>query len=126
MNSVQELTEEMLARLTQIDYSREMALLAVTRGQSPETELGVARYAINPDGLSCEFALVVANNIAGKGLGQRLMIALMEAARSKGLEVIEGEVLSHNHNMLKLMNRMGFTIKPAAEDAGIMQVSKRL
>jgi len=126
MNSVQELTEEMLARLTQIDYSREMALVAVTQDQSPETELGVARYAINPDGLSCEFALVVANNIAGKGLGQRLMIALMEAARSKGLEVIEGEVLSHNHNMLKLMNRMGFSIKPHAEDTGIMQVSKRL
>ena len=126
MNSVQELTEEMLARLTQIDYSREMALVAVTQDQSPETELGVARYAINPDGLSCEFALVVANNITGKGLGQRLMIALMEAARSKGLEVIEGEVLSHNHNMLKLMNRMGFAIKPHAEDAGIMQVSKRL
>ncbi|MFA5371142.1 MAG: bifunctional acetate--CoA ligase family protein/GNAT family N-acetyltransferase [Sideroxydans sp.] len=126
MNSVQELTEEMLARLTQIDYSREMALVAVTQGQLPETELGVARYAINPDGVSCEFALVVANSIAGKGLGQRLMIALMEAARSKGLEVIEGEVLSHNHNMLKLVNRMGFTIKPHAEDAGIMQVSKRL
>jgi len=126
MNSVQELTEEMLARLTQIDYSREMALVAVTQDQSPETELGVARYAINPDGLSCEFALVVANNIAGKGLGQRLMIALMEAARSKGLEVIEGEVLSHNHNMLKLMNRIGFSIKPHAEDTGIMQVSKRL
>jgi len=126
MNSVQELTEEMLARLTQIDYSREMALVAVTQDQSPETELGVARYAINPDGLSCEFALVVANNIAGKGLGQKLMIALMEAARSKGLEVIEGEVLSHNHNMLKLMNRIGFSIKPHSEDAGIMQVSKRL
>ena len=54
------------------------------------------------------------------------MIALMEAARSKGLEVIEGEVLSHNHNMLKLMNRIGFSIKPHAEDTGIMQVSKRL
>lgn len=126
MNSVQELTEEMLARLTQIDYSREMALVAVTQDQFPETELGVARYAINPDGVSCEFALVVANNIAGKGLGQRLMIALMEAARSKGLEVIEGEVLSHNHNMLKLMNRIGFSIKPHADDSSIMQVSKKL
>lgn len=126
MNSVQELTEEMLARLTQIDYSREMALVAVTQDQAPETELGVARYAINPDGSSCEFALVVANDIAGKGLGQRLMIALMEAARSKGLQVIEGEVLNHNHNMLKLMNRMGFTIKPSADDPGIMKVSKQL
>ena len=126
MNSVQELTEEMLARLTQLDYSREMALVAVTSDEEAETELGVARYSINPDGESCEFALVVADKITGKGLGQKLMVSLMEAARSVGLASIEGEVLSHNHNMLKLMTRLGFTIRPSSEDAGIMRVSKRL
>ncbi len=126
MNSVQELTEEMLARLTQIDYSREMALVAVVEGPERETQLGVARYAINPDGKSCEFALVVADHITGKGLGQKLMVSLMEAARSKGLAVIEGEVLSHNHNMLKLMNRLGFTVKTSIDDAGIMKVTKPL
>ena len=126
MNSVQELTEEMLARLTQLDYSREMALVAVTCDHEPETELGVARYSINPDGQTCEFALVVADKVTGKGLGQKLMVSLMEAARSAGLATIEGEVLSHNHNMLKLMTRMGFTIQPSSEDAGIMKVSKPL
>ncbi len=126
MNSVQELTEEMLARLTQLDYSREMALVAVTSDEEPETELGVARYSINPDGETCEFALVVADKVTGKGLGQKLMVSLMEAARSVGLASIEGEVLSHNHNMLKLMTRLGFTIRPSSEDAGIMRVSKRL
>ncbi|MEK7812062.1 MAG: bifunctional acetate--CoA ligase family protein/GNAT family N-acetyltransferase, partial [Pseudomonadota bacterium] len=126
MNSVQELTEDMLARLTQIDYSREMALVAVTSDQNEETELGVARYAINPDGKSCEFALVVADKITGKGLGQKLMVALFEAARGNGLEIIEGEVLSHNHNMLKLMTRLGFAIKTSLDDAGIMKVSKKL
>jgi RimJ/RimL family protein N-acetyltransferase len=50
----------------------------------------------------------------------------MEAARGKGLEAIEGEVLSHNHNMLKLMSRLGFTAKHSADDAGIMKVSKAL
>ncbi|MDD2928916.1 MAG: bifunctional acetate--CoA ligase family protein/GNAT family N-acetyltransferase [Sideroxydans sp.] len=126
MNSVQELTEEMLARLTQLDYSREMALVAVTSDDEPETELGVARYSINPDGETCEFALVVADKMTGKGLGQKLMVSLMEAARSVGLATIEGEVLSHNHNMLKLMSRMGFTSKPSSEDPGIMKVSKAL
>jgi acetyltransferase len=126
MNSVQELTEEMLARLTQLDYSREMALVAVTCDHEPETELGVARYSINPDGETCEFALVVADKVTGKGLGQKLMVSLMEAARSAGLAKIEGEVLSHNHNMLKLMTRMGFAIHPSSEDAGIMKVSKPL
>jgi acetyltransferase len=126
MNSMQELTETMLVRFTQIDYSREMALIAVTLVQDKEIELGVARFAINPDGASCEFALVVADSIQGKGLGQKLMVSLMEAARSKGLSVIEGEVLSNNHNMLKLMTRLGFTIKTSEEDPGIMKVSKSL
>ena len=126
MNSVQELTEDMLSRLTQLDYSRELALIAVTENHDQEVQLGVARYAINPDGKTCEFALVVADNITGKGLGQKLMVSLMEAARSKGLEVIEGEVLSHNHNMLKLMSRLGFTARHSADDVAIMKVSKAL
>jgi acetyltransferase len=121
-----ELTETMLVRFTQIDYSREMALIAVTLVQDKEIELGVARYAINPDGDSCEFALVVADSIQGKGLGQKLMVSLMETARSKGLSVIEGEVLSNNHNMLKLMTRLGFTIKTSEGDQGIMKVSQSL
>ena len=68
MNSVQELTEDMLVRFTQIDYSREMALVAVTLVEDREVELGVARYAINPDGDTCEFALVVAVPFQGKGI----------------------------------------------------------
>jgi acetyltransferase len=126
MNSVQELTETMLVRFTQLDYSREMALVAVTGEQGNEVELGVARYATNPDGSTCEFALVIADTMRGKGLGQKLMVALMEAARSMGLSVIEGEVLSNNYRMLKLMTRLGFNIKVSGEDSGIMKVSKPL
>lgn len=123
MNSMQELTETMLVRFTQIDYSREIALIAVTEIQNKETELGVARFAINPDGDSCEFAVVVADNMTGKGLGQKLMVSLMEAARSKGLKSIEGEVLNNNHNMLKLMNRLGFSCKTSEEDISVIKVS---
>jgi acetyltransferase len=126
MNSMQELTETMLVRFTQIDYSREMALIAVTDGRGKEIEAGVARFAINPDGDSCEFALVVADDFHGKGLGQKLMVALMEAAREKGLNSIEGEVLSNNHNMIKLMTRMGFASKTSEDDQSIIKVSKDL
>jgi acetyltransferase len=126
MNSVQELTEEMLARLTQLDYSRELALVAVVEEFGKEVGLGVSRYAINPDGNTCEFALVIADNIAGKGLGQKLMVSLMDAARSNGLSVIEGEVLNNNHRMLKLMNRLGFALKSSEDDQGVMKVSKEL
>ncbi|MBI5918614.1 MAG: bifunctional acetate--CoA ligase family protein/GNAT family N-acetyltransferase [Nitrosomonadales bacterium] len=126
MNSIQELTESMLVRFTQLDYSRELALIAVTQEGAQEVELGVARYAINPDGDSCEFALVVADNVTGKGLGQKLMLSLMEAARDKGLKTIEGEVLNNNHNMLKLVTRLGFVIHSSEEDRSIMKVSREL
>ncbi len=126
MNSVHELTETMLVRFTQLDYSREMALIAVREDAEGEVELGVARYAINPDGDTCEFALVVADNMQGKGLGQKLMVSLMESARAKGLTVIEGEVLSNNHNMLKLMTRLGFALKTSDEDPAVMKVTKPL
>jgi acetyltransferase len=126
MNSMHELTETMLVRLTQLDYSRELALIATAADGDHEIELGVARYAINPDGETCEFALVVADNIQGKGLGQKLMVALMEAARDKGLSVIEGEVLSSNHKMLRLMTRLGYAIKASEEDPSVMKVSKPL
>jgi acetyltransferase len=98
----------------------------VTVEQEQEIELGVARFAINPDGESCEFALVIADNMHGKGLAQKLMVSLMEAARDKGLVTIEGEVLSNNHNMIKLMTRLGFSTKTSEEDQSIMKVSKAL
>jgi len=126
MNSVQELSESMLVRFTQIDYNREMALIAVKFEHEKEIELGVTRYAINPDGESCEFALVVADSMRGTGLGLKLMIALMDAARSKGLKTIEGEVLNNNASMLKLMRRLGFTIEANPEDDSIKSIHKTL
>jgi len=126
MNSVQELSQSMLVRFTQIDYSREMALIAVTEEQGKEVEIGVARYATNPDGQSCEFALAISDSMHGKGLGQKLMTALMDAARSKGLKVIEGEVLKNNSDMLQLMDRLGFIVSNSSEDDNIKSVRKVL
>jgi acetyltransferase len=126
MNSVQELTPSMLVRFTQIDYSREMALIAVAEDQDKEVELGVTRFTINPDGETCEFALVVADNMRGIGLGPKLMTALLDAARSKGLRVMEGEVLKNNSSMLHLMTRLGFSIETSLEDDGIKVVRKEL
>ncbi len=126
MNSVQELSTAMLVRFTQIDYSREMALIAVTLAQDKETELGVARFAINPDGKTCEFALVIADTMQGKGLGQKLMTALVDAARGKGLGTMQGVVLKNNTHMLRLMERLGFSITDSEEDSNLRNVSKAL
>lgn len=131
MNSIQELSPAMLVRFTQIDYSREIALLAVKethghKADQKELEVGVARYATNPDGESCEFAIVIADNMHGKGLGSKLMTVLMDAARERGLKIMQGEVLSQNNHMLKLMKNLGFTIEPSKEDDSIKSVYKLL
>ncbi|MBH2019893.1 MAG: bifunctional acetate--CoA ligase family protein/GNAT family N-acetyltransferase [Burkholderiales bacterium] len=135
ISSIVELPPSMLARFTLIDYDREMALVAVFRerrtganGEMPETEriVGVSRYVTNPDQSSCEFALVVADDFSGKGLGSRLMLSIMDVAREKGLSEIEGLVLTQNPGMLKLMKSLGYTIKSFAEDPDFKLVTHTL
>jgi acetyltransferase len=135
VSSIEQLPPTMLARFTLIDYDREMALVAVHKqrhagadGEITETEriIGVSRYITNPDQSSCEFALVVADDYAGKGLGSRLMESIMDVARDKGLNEIIGLVLTHNSGMLKLMRSLGFTVKRHAEDREFMLVTHAL
>jgi len=135
ISSMVELPASMLSRFTLIDYDREMALVAVFRertvaaeGDIKETEriVGVSRYVTNPDQLSCEFALVVADDFNGKGLGSRLMLSIMDVARDKGLAEMEGMVLANNPNMLKLMRSLGFAIKPYPDDADFRLVTHAL
>jgi acetyltransferase len=135
VSSIEQLPPTMLARFTLIDYDREMALVAVHKqrhagedGEIIETEriIGVSRYITNPDRSSCEFALVVADDYAGKGLGSRLMESIMDVARDKGLSEIIGLVLANNSGMLKLMRSLGFHVKRHAEDREFMLVTHSL
>jgi len=130
-----ELPPSMLARFTLIDYDREMALVAVVKdrgamasGEVVETEriVGVSRYITNPDQTSCEFALLVADEFKGKGLGSRLMESIMDVARDKGLAEIEGLVLAKNSDMLDLMKNLGFTSKRYADDPDFNLVTHAL
>lgn len=126
METLHELSPTLLARFTQIDYDREMALLATTRGEHQEILLGVARYVINPDGTSCEFALAVADAWQGHGIGHKLMDALMDVARSKGITTMEGEVLAENRAMLDLASTLGFTMQSHPADPGLKIITRRL
>jgi acetyltransferase len=126
MQTVRELTPEMLVRFTQIDYDRELALVAVMRKDGGDVEVGVTRYVLNPDGESGEFALVVADEWQAKGIGSRLLGALIEAARARGLKSIDGEVLGENVTMLQLVHKLGFEVHPSPDDPHVRTVVRRL
>jgi acetyltransferase len=126
MHSMHELTPEMLVRFTQIDYDREMALIAVTWEDGKEIEHGVVRYVTNPDQTSCEFAVVISDEFQGHGIGQRMLTRLMEIARSRGLDMIEGEVLTSNHRMLDLVRSMDFQIERSPDNPGVQYVWSEL
>jgi len=126
MQSLNELTPEMLVRFTQLDYNRELALIAVQEKGGGEIELGVARYVMNPDGKSCEFALVVADEWQHRGIGSQLMTHLMDAAQERGFDSMDGEILADNKKMLDLVRSLGFHLQKSEEDAGIMLATIRL
>jgi acetyltransferase len=127
MHGLDKLTPEMLARFTQIDYDREMALVAIAPGDDARsTFVGVARYVINPDGGSCEFALTVADAWQHRGVGPRLMERLMQVALDRGLDTMVGEVLAQNSRMLRMCKRLGFRASRSPDDAEIIVVTRPL
>ncbi|NMG56512.1 bifunctional acetate--CoA ligase family protein/GNAT family N-acetyltransferase [Aromatoleum aromaticum] len=119
MNTMRELPPAMVARLTQIDYDREMAFLATIPEDGKEIEIGVCRYAVNPDGESCEFAIVVADAWQRHGLARKLMGILIETARNKGIMYMNGVFLANNERMLKFVQGLGFTLSNDPEDSTV-------
>jgi acetyltransferase len=129
ISMMRELTPRMLARYTQVDYDREVALVATTelpnpahRGHRHDAVIGLAHYLRNPDGRGAEYALVVADAWQGRGLGRQLMTMLIDAAREQGLEYIEGLVLAENRPMLHLMSSLGLRNEPDPEDPALRRV----
>ncbi|MDZ4103714.1 MAG: bifunctional acetate--CoA ligase family protein/GNAT family N-acetyltransferase [Hydrogenophaga sp.] len=98
-----------LARLTQIDYAREMAFIATRPGpDGVEETLGAVRAAIDPDNIGAEFGVIVRSDLKGSGLGQKLMSKLIGHLRARGTQRIHGTVLRINRGMLELARALGF------------------
>jgi len=110
----------MLARFTQVDYDRELALIALDavsgRGKQREKIVAVARYVGNPDGESAEFAITVADAWQGRGLGYAMMEQLIARARDRGYARLIGSVLAINTPMLGLASALGFSRAIDPED----------
>jgi acetyltransferase len=113
-------SHKFLARLTQIDYAREMAFVAVSV-DSGEL-MGVARLAADPDYTAAEFAVLVRSDLKGEGLGWRLMKHLIAYAREEGLKQLFGEILANNTTMLEMCRELGFRVETEPEDATLRRV----
>lgn len=127
-HSRSELPRSELARLTQIDYDREMAFIAEARDENGGTEtLGVARTVSDPDNVEAEFAIVVRSDLKGQGLGTLLFERLIEHAKHRGIERLVGLVLRENTRMLKLSRAMGFEADTAEPvDSGQRRMVRNL
>ncbi|MDT8319958.1 MAG: bifunctional acetate--CoA ligase family protein/GNAT family N-acetyltransferase [Xanthomonadales bacterium] len=126
MYSLSKITPQMVSRFTQIDYDREMALIAVIEENGKEREIGVTRYAMLPDQVSCEFAIVVADDWQNKGLARRLLSALIDAARYRQYRYMNGVVLKENQRMLDFVKALGFKVEPSSDDPDLVEVTLEL
>ena len=123
--SMKILPHELAARLTQIDYERDMALVLAEPGLPGQAGIhALAQLAADPDFERAEFALLVQHDFAGRGVGTRLLQALIDYARRRGIHELTGLVLRENTGMLDLCRRLGFRLEPLAGEADT--VSARL
>jgi acetyltransferase len=115
-------SEKLIHFFTHIDYDRHMAFVCEHEGRL----VGEARYVANPDGRSCEFGVVIADDWHHSGVAAALMDALLDAARLHGFETIEGLVLGSNRTMLHFVKALGFEAQPQPYEPTMVRVVKRL
>jgi acetyltransferase len=129
MQHLPQLSPRMLARFTQLDYDRELALVVVKENQVKENQvhenqfIAVGRYAPTADGETAEFALVVADAWQARGLGRILLERLKQEARKAGYKALYGHILQANREMLDLAQRLGF-VQESAEGTDVTVVSR--
>lgn len=125
MAPLKELSPSMLERAVHPVAGRDLALVVVSGEGKDEAIVGGARY-IGAQDESCEFAVTISDDWQGAGLATRLMKALIEDARARGLERMEGYVLASNRPMLELARRLGFTVGPSEEGPSVRLVRLEL
>lgn len=121
-----ELTPDLLARFTQCDPKGAMTLLALARQNGRQVAVAMAQYVADPYPQRCDFAVVVADAWQGHGLGTRLIQTLACIAHAAGIGRIEGDILTENEAMQRLVSRMGFELTQHEDGAYLMKASKEL
>lgn len=124
-SEINEFTHDDLANMTQIDYDREMAFVAVHTTAEQTEILGVTRAISDPDNIDAEFAVLVRSDLKGLGLGGRLLEKLINYTRDHGLQRLNGITMPNNRGMIALARKLGFDVDIQLED-GIVSLSLKL
>ena len=119
-------TPGVLAALVNTDFSRDVALIATTTVDGKETPIGVARYVLVPEGDAAEFAITVADQWQGGGVGHLLLARLIEIARARGLRRLWGETFATNHPMIRLAAALGFKVTVHPDDPTLRRLDRDL
>lgn len=119
--AVKDLDHVFVARLTQIDYARACAIVAVDEADGEMA--GGVRVMHDPDETAGEYAILVRSDFKGRGLGWALMRAAIDYARAAGLKTLHGHVLAENRAMLDMCAGLGFTVTEDKEDVALKVVT---
>jgi GNAT superfamily N-acetyltransferase len=121
-----ELPPAELDRVIHLDGHNQQALIAQTCDDGAPTVVAEARYALAADRVDCEFALSVADDFRGKGLGTRLLAEIECRARALGARRLVGDVLRSNETMQAFARKAGFAMTGVPGDARLVRVVKDL
>ena len=124
--TIKDLSKKDLKMFTEPDSRNAVALIVLHSGERGEEEIGVARYVIDPDGANCEFAIVVADTWQKRGIGTRLMNALIRHLQASGVKRISGSVLKSNSAMRTFIKQLGFAEIDIPGDSSTLLITKQL
>ena len=124
-SEINEFTHDDLVNMTQIDYDREMAFVAVRTTVEGNEILGVTRAISDPDNIDAEFAVLVRSDLKGMGLGRKLLEKLIAYTQNHGLQRLNGITMPNNKGMIGLARKLGFSVDIQLED-GIVSLSLQL
>lgn len=124
--TIKDLSKKDLKKYTEPDSRNAVAMVVLRSGETGEEEIGVARYVIDPDRANCEFAIVVADKWQKRGIGTRLINALIRHLQTSGVKQISGSVIKSNSVMRKFIKQMGFEETAIPDDPSTLLVTKHL
>ncbi|ALV91312.1 MULTISPECIES: bifunctional acetate--CoA ligase family protein/GNAT family N-acetyltransferase [Pantoea] len=121
-SEINEFTHEDLANMTQIDYDREMAIVAVRQHNGSEEIIGVTRAISDADNIDAEFSVLVRSDLKGLGMGRRLLEKMIRYTRDHGLQQLNGITMPHNTGMITLARKLNFRVNIQLDD-GIVSLN---